>query len=109
MSSLSALHEHVDFLYNIGTSTKSQFQHLLSSASDEQVTLLVECIANVHQFLPELPKRQVQQAESIVYTFLKSNDRRQLMQHWKYIRSIVARILTIVYKTEIWRVLLHHG
>ena len=73
------------------------------------MTLLVECIANVQQFLPELPKRQVQQAESIVYTFLKSNDRQQLMQHWKYIRSIVARILTVVYKTEIWRVLLHHG
>ena len=37
MSSLSALHEHVDFLYDIGTRTKSQFQVLLSSAVHESL------------------------------------------------------------------------
>ena len=109
MSSAGSIHEDMDFLYSVATGTEAEFKDLVLRGTEKQVTLLVECLANVLYFIPEITHCERIRAENIVHAYVVDNERQTLLKKWDFIRSIIARILLLVYKTEIWRVLLHHG
>ena len=109
MCSTSAVLKHVDFLYNIATSSKADWKEYITKASDEQVTLLVECLGNVSRFLDHIPKKEEELINTIVHSYVQSNNRDILLEHWESIRSITARILRVVYRAELWCVMLNHG
>ena len=104
-----ALHNHMDFLYTLATGSKADFKDLVLKASESEVTVLIECLGNVLRFLGSLPQRDQEKVDEIVYSFIQGNNRGSLLQHWEFIRNLIARIVLLVYKTEIWCVLLNHG
>ena len=109
MCSTGALHENFDFLYKLATATKADFKDLVLKASESEVTVLIECLGNVLRFIGNLPRREQEQVENIVYSVITDNNREILLQHLEFIRSLIARIVMVVYRTEIWCVLFNHG
>ena len=109
MCSTTAILNHLDFLYNIATSSKADWREHIKKASDEQVTLLIECLGNVSRFLDHIPQKEEDLINNIVHAYVHSNNRDILLEHWEFVRSITARILRVVYRAELWCVMLNHG
>ena len=88
MCSTGALHENFDFLYKLATATKADFKALVLKASESEVTVLIECLGNVLRFIGNLPRREQEQVDQILYSFIQANNRDILLRHWEFIRAL---------------------
>ena len=109
MNGYSAVHDHSEFLFNIATSSEDEYKKLLKAAPALQVTVAVECLVNSDQFLDKISKSDQRKVEKIASEYAVQEDINILIKNRKLVQKVLARILTVVWKTEVWRVMLNHG